>query len=231
MSDKEKINVHKGHRERVRERFIKEGNLDSFQDHELIEFLLFYAIKMRDTNDLAHRMIDRFGSLHELFNASPKELTEKCGVSENTAVLISIIPHLCRRYLRSSWDRDNFKIESSKAASKYFDALLAGLDYETFYMVGLDVRKRIKCTVKISQGNITGAKVYVDKVMSEALLHKVKFVIIGHNHPGLTRSPSEADIDSTRKIKIALDAVGIKLVDHIIVCGEDNYSFAENKIL
>ena len=127
MSDKEKTNIHKGHRERVRERFIKDGNLDSFQDHEIIEFLLFYAIKMRDTNELAHRMIERFGSLHALLNASPKEIAEKCSVSENTAVLVSLIPHLCRRYLKSYWDRDDFRIESSKAASKYFDALLAGL--------------------------------------------------------------------------------------------------------
>ena len=84
-------NLHAGHRQRVRQRFLSEG-LDAFEDHQVLELLLFYAIPRMDTNDLAHRMIKEFGSLAGLFEADAKDIARRCKVSENTAVLVSLIP-------------------------------------------------------------------------------------------------------------------------------------------
>lgn len=91
-------NVHAGHREKVRQRFIEEG-LDSFEDHQVLEILLFYAIPRRDTNELAHKLLERFGTLEAIFDSSVEEIMDKGQVSKNTAVLIAMIPHLSKRLL------------------------------------------------------------------------------------------------------------------------------------
>lgn len=222
-------NLHKGHRKRVKARFIKDGNLDSFEYHQILELLLFYAIPMKDTNEMAHKLLNEYGSFHNLLNASPEDLMKRCKVTENAAVLISMIPHLSRRYLNSAWDK-NVRINSLNIASEYFNSLLAGEPYESFYMLCLDVNKRLIKAVKISEGNVGGAHIYIDKVVDWALLYKTSYVLIGHNHPSGTMKPSKSDVDATEKIKLALDTINMLLLDHIIVCGQKNYSFAENRL-
>lgn len=222
-------NLHKGHRKRVKARFIKDGNLDSFEYHQILELLLFYAIPMKDTNEMAHKLLNEYGSFHNLLNASPEDLMKRCKVTESAAVLISMIPHLSRRYLNSAWDK-NVRINSLNIASEYFNSLLAGEPYESFYMLCLDVNKRLIKAVKISEGNVGGAHIYIDKVVDWALLYKTSYVLIGHNHPSGTMKPSKSDVDATEKIKLALETINMLLLDHIIVCGRKNYSFAENRL-
>jgi DNA repair protein RadC len=94
------MGMHEGHRKRVKDRFLSEG-LDAFEDHQVLELLLFYCIPRRDTNELAHRMIKEFGSLAGLFEAEPKDISKRCGVSENTAILVSLVPSLARRYFKA----------------------------------------------------------------------------------------------------------------------------------
>lgn len=223
--------IHKDHRKRVRARFIKDGNLDNFEYHQVLELLLFYAVPRKDTNELAHQLLHEYGSFHALLNAKPEELMNRCNLSEPAAVLITMIPHIARKYLSSLWTKENSNVISNlSVASQYFDSILQGKPYESFYMLCLDANKRLKKCVKISDGNSNESPVYVEQVVSDALLHKAVFVIIGHNHPGGTLKPSAADITITNKIKNALEPLGIIMLDHIIVCGEENYSFARNKI-
>lgn len=219
--------VHKGHRKRVRARFIKDGNLDSFEYHQVLELLLFYAVPRKDTNVLAHRLLAEYGSFHALLNAKPEELMKRCSLPETAAVLITMIPHIARKYLNSSWTKDNSNVISSLgAANEYFNSILAGKPLESFYMLCLDINKRIKRCVKISDGSSNSTPVYIDNVVSDALLYKASFVIIGHNHPSGTLKPSANDVAVTQAIKNALEPIGIKVLDHIIVCGEENFSFA-----
>lgn len=221
--------IHKDHRKRVRARFIQEGNLDSFEYHQILELILFYAIPRRDTNELAHYLISEYGSFHELLNAKPEELMKRCSISESAAVLITMIPCIARRYLYSVWKSENSKVVTSlSTASECFTSLLAGKPFESFYMLCLDINKRLKKVVKISDGNHSSSPVYVENVVSSALLHSTSFVIIGHNHPSQTKKPSGSDVDITQNIKRALEPLGIKMLDHIIVCGEENYSFARH---
>ena len=93
----EKKNVHEGHRDRLRQRFLQEG-LENFQDHNVLELLLFYSIPRKDTNEEAHNLINRFGSLSGVFDASFEELCEVKGIGENSAALIKIMPELFKKY-------------------------------------------------------------------------------------------------------------------------------------
>ncbi len=220
-------NLHANHRNRVRARFIKDGNLDSFEEHQVLELLLFYSIPRRDTNELAHKLLDEYGSLYTLMNARPEEIAKRCKVSETTAVLISMVPHLARKFLSSGLDNDRPLINSFNIAHSYFEAALIGKSFESFYMICLDLNKRLKKIVQISDGVTSNTHIYMEKVMSDALLHNASFVIIGHNHPNGNNRPSNADVDVTIKINNALSHVGIKVLDHIIICGKDSFSFAK----
>lgn len=232
MEKKNSSDIHKDHRKRVRARFIQDGNLDSFQYHQILELLLFYAVPRKDTNELAHNLLNEYGSFHELLNAKPEELMKRCNLTEPAAVLLSIIPHISRKYLNSTWDMNKSSSFSSfSTASEYLNSILAGKPYESFYMLCLDAHKRLKKCVKISDGNSNSSPIYIDNVLSSALLYKASFVIIGHNHPGGTLKPSSNDVAVTRKIRDTLKPFAIRVLDHIIVCGEENYSFAVNGLL
>ncbi len=220
-------NLHTNHRKRVRARFIKDGNLDSFEEHQVLELLLFYSIPRKDTNELAHKLLNEYGSLHTLMSARPEDIMKRCKVSEPTAVLISMVPHLVKKFLSSGLDNDRPLINSFSIAHSYFEAVLIGKTFESFYMICLDLNKRLKKIVQISDGVTSNTHIYMEKVVGDALLHNSSFVIIGHNHPNGNIRPSNADVDVTIKISAALDHVGIKVLDHIIICGKDSFSFAK----
>lgn len=223
-------NLHTNHRQRVRDRFIRENGLDSFEPHQVLELLLFYAVPRRDTNELAHRLINEYGSLHALLNARPEDIEKRCKVSETTAVLISMIPHICRKFLKSSITNENICIDNLDIAYKYFQATLAGQPFESFYMLCLDLNKKLKKLVKISDGNSNSSPIYMEKVVGDALLHNSSFIIIGHNHPNGNKNPSTADVQATTQILNALSFVNIKLLDHIIVCGDSYFSFSRKNL-
>lgn len=223
------INVHSGHRERVRKRFFNEGSLDNFEYHQILELLLFYSNKRQDTNELAHKLLNEYGSFHALLDAKPEDIMKRCKVSEVTATLISMIPHILKKYLQSKWNRNEI-INSAKVAYKYFESLLIGKGTESFYMLCLDINKRLIRAANVSEGNVRQSYIYVDKVVELAILHRATFVVIGHNHPAGTGKPSSPDLEATTKIKNALSHIGVTLIDHIIVYDDKYFSFAEKEL-
>ncbi|MCL2462445.1 MAG: hypothetical protein FWF44_07245, partial [Defluviitaleaceae bacterium] len=145
-------NVHKGHRERMRKKYLQDG-LDNFEDHEILEILLFYCIPMKNTNELAHELIAEFGSLTVLFESDPVEIMRRGKVSEATAVLISMIPSLANHYFVSKWER-NTRMNSSETAGKYAVSLFAGKTVELFYVMCLDAQRHLIHATKISEGTV-----------------------------------------------------------------------------
>ena len=218
--------MHEGHRNRLKMRVLKEG-LDSFESHQVLELLLFYSIPRKDTNELAHELIKKFGSLSGVFEADPKELSKISGVGESTAFLLSLIPHLARRYSKDKWG-DKPEISSSTKAGQFTVSLFAGRTYEAFFVICLDAQNRVIYSDLVHEGTINEAPVYPRVLVETALRHKANSVILAHNHPGGSLNPSRADIEATNNIRNALEAISIKVIDHIIVCGEKYYSFAEN---
>lgn len=221
--------MHTGHRDRVKNRFLNEG-LDSFDQHQVLELLLFYSIPYKDTNELAHELINRYGSLAAILEADPFELQKVKGVGKNTAVLLSLLPQLCRRYLKDKWG-DRPQLSSTRKAGEYAISLFSGRLNEVFYAICLDAQNRVTYPALVHEGTIDTAPIYPREIVQAALRHQATGLILAHNHPGGSLNPSGADIDATRRIIEACDTVSIRVVDHIIVAGQHYYSFADNGLL
>ena len=221
--------LHEGHRQRVKIRYLMEG-LDAFEDHQVLEMLLFFCIPMKDTNELAHKMIQEFGSLAGLFEADPKDICKRCSVSENTAILVSLIPSLSRIYFKRKWG-DKPVLNSSSKAGEYAVSLFAGRTYEAFFVICLDAQNRVNNAALVHEGTINEAPVYPRLIVEAALRHQANTVILAHNHPGGSLQPSGADIEVTKRITTALEAISINVMDHIIVAGDKYVSFAEKGLI
>ncbi len=221
--------MHEGHRERMKARFLQEG-LDHFEQHQVLELLLFFVIPRKDTNPLAHVLLDRYGSLSGVLEADPKDLVAVTGIGLNTALLLSLIPPLTRAYNKDKWG-DKPQINSSKKSGEYVKTLFAGRLYEAFYVICLDAQNRVNFPALVHEGTIDSAPVYPRLIVEAALRHQASTVILAHNHPGGSLQPSSADLDATRKICAACDTISVRVVDHIIVAGENYFSFADKGLM
>lgn len=222
--------LHSGHRERLRKRFQEEG-LDSFEDHQILELLLFHVIPRGDTNPIAHRLIRRFGSLSAVLEADPKDVAAVEGIGDKAAVFLSMIPQVTRRYFHDRVLRDRPKLNSSEAVADYLIPLMAGRPEEVFYVLCLDTQCRVVYPALVSEGTIKEATVYPRQVVEEAIRHRAASVILAHNHPAGTAKPSQQDHHLTRLLVQALMPLDIKVLDHIIVAGDQAYSFAREGVL
>lgn len=223
-------NLHSGHRGRLRKRFLEEG-LDSFEDHQLLELLLFQTILRGDTNQTAHRLMERFGSFSAVLEADPKDIALVEGMGDNASAFLSMIPQVTRRYFHDRVLRDRPKLNNSEAVAEYLIPLMAGRPEEVFYVLCLDTQCRVVYPALISEGTIKEAVVYPRHVVEVAIRHRAASVIFAHNHPAGTSTPSQQDHALTRLLVQALGPLDIKVLDHIIIAGNKAYSFASEGVL
>jgi DNA repair protein radC len=221
--------MHEGHRERVRKRFIKEG-IDSFEQHQILELILFYAIPRKDTNEIAHRLLEKFGTLSRVLEAEPKDLMQIPDVGENAACLLSLFAGVFRVYSQDKMKKKTV-LNHLEDIFAYVRSLYHGRLYETFFLISLDAQNRALHSEIIMEGTIDEIAVYPRLVVEAALRHKAYSVIIAHNHPGGSVMPSKVDVEATRHIAKALKTIDIGLKDHIIVTNENCLSFREMKLL
>jgi len=222
-------NPHTGHRQRIRERFLKDG-LEGFAPHEALELLLYYSIPYKDTNPIAHRLIERFGSLSAALEADYDDLARFPGLGPSSALLLKLIPQISRKYIQDRW-KVRPKLDDVPTAAGYAGTLFVGKTYEEFHLICLDSQNRVNHTVKICDGTLNETAVYPRLIVENALRHKAYSVIFTHNHPGGSTRPSKADVEITRRLKKALEAIAIPVSDHIIVAGMSYVSFAEQGLL
>ena len=222
--------IHDGHRERLRGRFLQDG-LDGFEDHQVLELLLFHALPRADTNPIAHRLIRRFGTLSAVLEGDPRDLASVEGMGDKAAAFLSLIPHVTRRYFHDRVNRDNPPLTSSEAVTEYLVPLMAGRPEEVFYVLCLDSQCRVLYPALIGEGTVKEAHVHPRHVVEESLRHRAAGVILAHNHPGGTARPSNADHQLTALIVKVLGGIGIPVLDHVIVAGERTYSFAREGVL
>ena len=216
---------HAGHRARLRARFLREG-LDAFEDHNALELLLFYAIPQRDTNELAHKLINAFGSLSAVFDAPVESLMQTGGIGENTAVLIKLIPAMYGKYARSNQRPDVLYLNSAAAAGEYFTSLFAGKSTEHFYAVCMNHKCKVLKTVLISDGTASETAINTRKLLEAAVHTGATDMLIAHNHPEGVAAPSMADVDETNKLFHMLSNAQVRLNDHLIVAGDEWFSMA-----
>lgn len=213
-------NLHAGHRQRVFQKYINHG-LSAYAEHEVLEMILFYSIPMKDTNELAHKIIDEFGSLENVLNASPEELMAISGVGERTAILLSLFRALReyenttlydkRIYFRNIYDIGKF-------CYKYFEEHI----YESAILLVMDAQARLKKVKVLSNGTINETAFYASEIMKTCLNLRSPAVVIAHNHPEGMPNPSSADMVLTEELYRLLKSVHIDLLDHII-CNEDHF--------
>ena len=218
--------IHKGHRERLRRRFVEYG-LDSFSDIEAIELLLFFALPRRDTNELAHSLLRVFGNFRGVMEAQLEDLMQVEGIGENSARLIRLTAELGRRYLIACRPVGK-PIRSSKDAGEFLIPFFAYETRELVYVMCLDSSGMVRNCRNIAHGMANKVDFSPRDVVDMAIRGNASHVIVAHNHLSGTAMPSTADISTTKKLETALAMIGVKLDDHIIVCNGDFISLKES---
>ncbi len=222
-------NIHEGHRERLRQRFLSEG-LDNFQDHNVIELLLFYSVPMKDTNEEAHSLIDRFGSLSGVFDASFEDLCSVKGVGERTATLIKMIPALFKKYEVDKINTNDAVLNTSERVAEYVSPYFKGVTNEKMYVLCLDTSCHALNFTQVSEGIVNSAPLNTRKIIEVALNSDASSIILVHNHPSGIVAPSRNDIDATINMVNLLKKVSIRISDHIIIGnGSDFFSLKKSE--
>lgn len=220
------MSIHDGHRQRLKDRFLRDG-LDGFTDIQVLELLLFYAIPVRDTNPLAHALLDKFGSLAKVLDAPVEKLMQVDGVREHTATLIKLAQAMGRSY-EISKQGDMRILTTIEACGDFLKPYFKNRKNETVFLLSLDAKLKVLECREVGEGSINYASVPVRRVVEMALEAGASSVVLAHNHPSGIALPSGDDIQTTRRLAAALSAVEIKLVDHIVVADDDYVSMVQS---
>lgn len=215
-------NLHDGHRERMRSKFAKSMNLSNFEEHEILEMLLFYCYPRGNTNQTAHRLINRFGSLSGVLDASFEELTASKIVGENPALSLKFFNAL-NIYLHSDKTSDEIDIRDIPRLKAFIGDLYYGISYEQFKLFFTDNSYILKNYMDIQTGTSQAVEVNLRNVTKAVLNSGVNYFFIAHNHPDSSSAPSDEDILLTKKIITHLRSMDIHLLDHFIA-GNDGIS-------
>lgn len=224
----ENNNIHSGHRERVREQYLRDG-MEGFSDVQVLELLLFYTNRIKDTNEIAHHLLETFGSLKGVFEAKTEQLIKVPGMGKESAILVSMMLGMYKRYEKClALEQEKQKISNRSIAQDYCRSLMAGQRTEQFRVICLDAQCKVIGNKKITDGSLSEVAAYPRIVVETALNYNAHSVILTHNHPGGTPSPSPEDISSTLQLQKLLGGLGIIVLDHIIVANAITYSMIQH---
>ncbi len=210
-------NLHTGHRERMRDRYRISG-LDGFAPHEILEFILFHTHARCNTNDIAHELLETFGSLAGVLEASYEELVKVKRVGPVAATFISFLPELFRRY---SMEKENVKdtFHTVTKLSRYAKSLFVGATVEQFYLMLFDNSMHILDCTLLSLGTVNSVPVVTRRIAERALEKHASYAVVAHNHPDGLPIPSSADLEMTDTLESALRLFEIPLLEHFLVAG------------
>ena len=209
--------LHAGHRARLRSR-VKKYGLDSLEEHEQLEYLLYAFIPRKDTNPIAHALLSAFGSFRRVLDASPADLAAVKGMTENAALFLSALPSIYTTYLNSEKQKE---VKGIRDAAERFIALIGAKDKEYFAVMCLDEKGYL---LKMAEHTSSArSKVAFDrnKVVAACVQCDAKIVLISHNHPGGSLTPSDEDVAATNRLAQSLRVLGVRLADHIIVSDKE----------
>ena len=237
MTDKKKVNAnkklpHAGHRQRMDERVKNDPDFNNFAYHEMLEYLLYNGIPRSDTNELAHRLIDRFGTFYNVFSASIDELCQVKGMTIRAACTLASVLPISRWVYNKSKSRQKFQINNTDDAIKFISPFFYNRTIEQVYMVCLDSANYVTNSVVLSRGSFANVPFDIREVVTKANNNMAAKVVLAHNHPSGILVPSMEDIAATSRASSGLGAIYITLVDHLIfVPSGEYYSFYQSGIL
>lgn len=228
MADKPK-HRHTGHRERIKAEFLARG-LEGWPDHRVLELLLFYTIPQGDVNDLAHELVERFGSLAGVLDASVEELKKVKGVGDHTAVFLRMLPAVLGRY-QGARTRLSAIINSPEEAYAWLEPYFFGARNEMVYVLCLDGKRQVLGVRKVAEGSIELAEVNTRRIAEEAIGLRAAQIYVAHNHVSNLAIPSQADWLTTDTLRGALRPIGIELIDHLVFVDGDMVSLKDSEHL
>ena len=226
MPDKPK-HRHTGHRERMKAEFLARG-LEGWPDHRVLELLLFYTIPQGDVNDLAHELVERFGSLAGVLDASVEELKKVKGVGDHTAVFLRMLPAVLGRY-QGARTRLSAVINSPEEAYAWLEPYFFGARNEMVYVLCLDGKRQVLGVRKVAEGSIEMAEVNTRRIAEEAIGLRAARIYVAHNHVSNLAIPSQADWLTTDVLRAALRPIGIELIDHLVFVDGDMVSMKDSE--
>lgn len=222
-------NPNAGHRERLRQRFLKHG-LDGFEEHEVLELLLFQFLPYKDTNKIAHRLIDRFGSLANVLDAEYDSLVEIDGISHVTAVNLAIYKHILSRYTKGK--ADGRSIARLSDLIDYSKEILQESSYERLVAVFTDSRTHVINKAEYTSNDKSAIQIDIRRIVKEAMANNAAGVVIIHCHVKGESKPSQNDITYTNTLKQVLSGIGMVLLEHLIYNEKGElFSFIKNGLL
>lgn len=219
------MSIHNGHRQRLKDRFRKDG-LDNFDELYVLELLLFYALPRQDTNPLAHTLLDHFGNLSRVLAATPEELEKVPGVTPHISTLLTLVPQV-ERYALSQQAEAKILRNIDECGDQLVPKF-HGKEQEMVYILCLDAKCKVLCCKKVGEGSVNSANVPIRRIVEMALSANATTVVLAHNHPSGLAIPSADDIQTTMKLAAALEAVDIILADHIVVANDDFVSINQS---
>ena len=220
------MSLHDGHRDRLRKRYMAEG-LDHFTEVQVLELMLFYCIPRKDTNELAHRLLERFGSLSQVLDTRQEDLMQVEGIGENAALFLSLFPSVARYYDTNQASRVTV-LKDVDECGKYLLGYFKNRINETVFLLCLDAKRKVLCCQMVGDGSVNSAGVPIRRVVEMALAANATTVVLAHNHPSGLALPSREDVMTTRRLAAALDGVDVILADHLVIADGDYVSMVQS---
>lgn len=208
--------------------FLENGFSDSTPPHKILEMLLFFCLPQGDTNPLAHQLIDRYGSISGVLDAPVEELIKFKGITESNVVLLKMILPVARAY-RESQQKRGFGFKNPDEIGKFLLDRYLGETRERFSILSMDGMAQLLSFDFLGNGDISSVGVSSRQVIELILKTGATCVIVAHNHPGGIALPSASDIATTKMLNVALKHIGVHLIDHIIIAGDDYVSLNQSE--
>ena len=220
---------HSGHRSRMKKKLMQNG-FDHMEPHEVLEILLYYAIPQRNTNDIAKNLIDRFGSISAVFDASV-DMLKSAGLTEHQALYLTMFPDIARIYLVDKYENQDKIIDYDNITGFIRDRFIGLEEQENVLLILIDKKGKLVYSGISSQGDFNSASISIREIVTLAINYAATSAFIAHSHPSGLALPSKEDVLVTRDLKKALKLVGIHLLDHFIVADHECVSLAESGLI
>ena len=227
QSGRKSGNVHKDHRQRLKSQYLQNG-ISALTDVQKLELLLFYAIPQKDTNPLAHKLLDEMGSLRNIFTADPALLEKVKGIKQNSSILLSLIGDL---FNEISKPETNYHIGSTTEAKEFCSKLFVGVEVEQFYVICLNRSNRVTKYKMIQSGTVDEVNLQIRSITQFAIEQKCSRIIVCHNHPVGKGTISDEDTKFTYSLICSCILNNIDIVDHIIVGSDKAVSMHTRNLL
>ena len=227
MLDEEK---EKGHRERLRQRFLSTG-AKGFTDCEILELLLTYTVTRKNCRGIAGELLRKYRDLYTILKQPGEELQKNKYMTERAAVFFKLLFEIIENELYKKVYNERIVLSSNLKLLNYLKFSLLSRDIEVFKVLFLNTQNELLKEEELFFGTIDRSTVYIRELVKKILEYNAKGVILVHNHPSGSLQPSESDILLTRKVKEVLENIEIRLLDHLIISERGHFSFLEGGIL